>query len=342
VLRSLGSKISADITDEFKFSYTDAYRNVQAVLVSVCGKPVLERYENSTASDFHNVASVTKSVISTLVGVALAEGSIKSLDQPLAQLLPQHLKDMTPPVAAITLRELLTMTAGLDEDRADGGTGPWIQSTNLVRGILREGVHQPPGGQFGYSTGTSHLLAAIVVRATGRPLLDYARDKLFDPLGIVTRPAAQPLLVPASMAGYEKAGFAWPVDHQGINFGGGFLKMRPRDMVKLGQLYLDVGRWNNTQIVPPAWVLGATTAHVSAPSGFGGSSYGYQWWVTTAGQDPAYAAVGAGGQLIEVVPNLKLVVVFSTKFNNSDAPATVKSDLFEDMVSRIIAPALTP
>lgn len=341
VLESLGPKISAEITKKFGSSSTDAFHNVQAVLVSVCGKMVLERYEKSTASDFHDVASVTKSVTSTLVGIALAEGSIKSLDQTLAQLLPQHLKDMTAPVPAITLRQLLTMTAGLDEDRPDGSTGPWLESTNFVRGILREGVHRPPGDQFGYSSGTAHLLAAIVVQATGRPLLDYARDKLFDPLGIVTRPAAQPLDVTGMEAAYEKAGFAWPVDHQGINMGGVRLKMRPRDMVKLGQLYLDGGRWNGKQILPAAWVRDATTARVWA-GGFGGSSYGYQWWVTTAGKDPAFAAVGFGGQLIEVVPRLKLVVVFSTKFNNSDAPATVGSDVLEGMVSRIIAPALTP
>jgi CubicO group peptidase (beta-lactamase class C family) len=340
VVESLGSKISADITNAFKLSYIDA-SNVRAVLVSVCGKIVLERYEKSTASDFHHVASVTKSVTSTLVGMALAEGSIKSLDQTLVQLLPQHLKDMTAPVAAITLRQLLTMTAGLYEDRADGSAGPWEQSTNFVTGILREGVHRPPGDQFGYSSGTSHLLAAIVVQATGRPLLDYARDKLFDPLGIVTRPAAQPLAVQANAAAYEKAGFAWPVDHQGINIGGVLLKMRPRDMVKLGQLYLDGGRWNGKQILPAAWVRDATTARVWA-GGRGGSNYGYQWWVTTAGKDPAYAAVGYGGQLIEVVPRLKLVVVFSTRFNDSDAPATVHSDLLEGMVSRIVAPALTP
>ena len=142
-------------------------------------------------------------------------------------------------------------------------------------------------------------------------------------------------------AAWEKPGFAWPVDHQGINMGGVHLKLRPRDMVKLGQLYLDGGRWNGKQILPAAWVRDATTARVWAGEA-GGSSYGYQWWVTTAGKDPAFAAVGFGGQLIEVVPRLKLVVVFSTKFNNSDAPVTVGSDVLEGMVSRIIAPALTP
>lgn len=337
-LRALGSKISAEITKEFQLSYTDQFRNVRAVLVSVCGNMALERYEKSTASDFRNVASVTKSVISTLVGLALADGSLHSVEQPLAELLPDHRKDMSAQVSAITLRQLLTMSAGLDEDLTDSSTGPWIESTNLVRGILRQGVHQPPGRQFGYSSATSHLLAAIVVRATGRPLLDYARDKLFDPLGIVTRPAAQPLLVPASVATYDNAGFAWPVDHQGINFGGGWLKMRPVDMVKLGQLYLDGGRWNGKQILPAAWVHDATTARVSTRSGFGGDSYGYQWWVTKAGADPAYAAIGYGGQLIEVVPHRHLVVVFSTEINT----APISSDSFQDMVSRIIAPAVTP
>jgi len=337
-LRTLGSKISAEITKEFKFSYTDQFRNVRAVLVSVCGTMALERYEKSTASDFRNVASVTKSIISTLVGLALADGSLHGLEQPLAELLPDHRKHMTAKVAALTLRQLLTMSAGLDEDLADSSTGPWSESTNFVGAILREGVHQPPGRQFGYSSATSHLLAAIVVRATGRPLLDYARDKLFDPLGIVTRPAAQPLLVPASVAAYDKAGFAWPVDHQGINFGGGWLKMKPRDMVKLGQLYLDGGRWNGKQILPAAWVYDATKAHVSTRSGFGGDSYGYQWWVTTAGADPAFAALGYGGQLIEVVPRRHLVVVFSTEINT----APISSDYFEEMVTRIIAPAVTP
>ncbi len=337
----VGAKISADVTAEFAGSHTDEFRDFRALLVSVCGKPIVQRYDKSTANDTHNVASVTKSIVSTLVGTAIADGLIKGVDQTLVQLLPQHAADMTPAERSITLRQLLTMTAGLDKDGPDASTGPWIDSTEWVSAILREG--STGTGQFGYSSATSHLLAAILVRATGRPLIDYAREKLFDPLGIATRPAAQPLLAPASATAYDKAGFAWPLDHQGINFGAGYVKLTPSDMLKLGQLYLDGGRIKGRQVVPAAWVHDATTAQVDTHSGFGGPNYGYQWWVTSAGSDPAFAAVGFGGQLIEVVPHRQLVVVFSTKLlADPNQVVRVDAEAYEEMVGKVIAPRIAP
>jgi CubicO group peptidase (beta-lactamase class C family) len=334
----LGTKISRAIGPDFGLGPTGG-RQVRAVLVSVCGKTVLERYQGTTASNSRNIASVTKSFVSSLVGLALADGSLRSLDQTLAQLLPDQSRFMTPAVASTTLRQLLTMTAGLDQDLRDGEFGDWIESANFVRSILRDGVSGPGSHEFGYSSASSHLLAAILTRATGRPLLDYARAKLFDPLGISTRPAAQPRLNPTSLAAYNSsAGFAWPVDGQGNSFGAAFLKITPRDMLKLGQLYLDGGRWNGKQVLPAAWVRAATTAQVPTRGGLGGEGYGYQWWITTAGQDPAYAAVGYGGQLIEVVPRSKLVIVFSTEIGT----APVGTAHLESLASETIAPTVTP
>ena len=340
-LTAVGAKISSAITAEFASSYTDQFQDFRALLVSVCGKPVLQRYDKTTAKASHHVASVTKSVVSTLVGIAIAGGLIKDVNQTLSQLLPEHAADMAPAVASITLRQLLTMSAGLDVDGPNSSLGPWVESTNWVREILRGG--SKGRGEFGYSSATSHVIAAILVHATGRPLLDYARERLFDPLGIETRPAAQPLPVPASAAEYDKAGFAWGVDHQGVNFGGGLLKLRPADMLKLGQLYLDGGKVDGRQIVPAQWVHDATSAQVTTNSGFGGADYGYQWWVTTAGADPAFSAVGFGGQLIEVVPRRRLVVVFSTELT-SDPNQVVRADAraYEEMVGRLIAPRITP
>jgi len=340
-LTAVGLQISADLTAEFANSYTDQFHEFRALLVSACGRPVLERYDKATATDHHNVASVTKSVVSTLVGIALAEGLIGGLDDKLAQLLPEHAADMSPTVASLTLRQLLTMTAGLDPDRPDASVGPWFQSTNFVGSILRQGSQGT--GQFGYSSATTHVLAAVLVHATGRPVLDYAREKLFDPLGIQTRPAVQPLMVPASAAEYDAAGFAWPVDHQGVNFGPGWLKLTPADMMKLGQLYLDGGQVNGHQVVPAQWVNDATTAQVTTGSQPYGADYGYQWWVTNAGADPAFAAVGFGGQLIEVVPNRHLVVVFATNLT-ADPNQVVRADsrAYELMVERFIAPRITP
>jgi CubicO group peptidase (beta-lactamase class C family) len=334
----LGTKISRAIGPDFGLGPTEG-RQVRAVLVSVCGKTVLEHYPGATASESRNIASVTKSFVSSLVGLALADGSLRSLDQTLAQLLPDQGRFMTPAVASITLRQLLTMTAGLDQDLSDGEFGTWTESPNFVRSILRDGLSGPGKHEFGYSSASSHLLAAILTRATGRPLLDYARAKLFDPLGINTRPAAQPLLTPTGLPAYNnQAGFAWPVDGQGNSFGAAFLKITPRDMLKLGQLYLDGGRWNGKQVLPAAWVRAATTAQVPTSGGLGGESYGYQWWVTTAGQDPAYAAVGYGGQLIEIVPRRKLVIVFSTEIG----AAPVGTAHLEFLASETIAPTVTP
>lgn len=340
-LSAVGAQISADLTAEFANSYTDQFHDFRALLVSVCGRPVLERYDTSMPTDHHNVASVTKSVVSTLVGIALADGLIGGLDDNLAQLLPNYAADMAPAVASLTLRQLLTMTAGLDSDRPDASVGPWIQSTDFVGGIVRQGSQGT--GQFAYSSATTHVLAAILAHATGRPVLDYAREKLFDPLGIQTRPAAQPLMVGASAAEYDAAGFAWPVDHQGVNFGPGWLKLTPADMLKLGQLYLDGGKVNGRQVVPAQWVHDATTAQVTTGSQPYGSDYGYQWWVTTVGADPAFAAVGFGGQLIEVVPNKHVVVVFATNLT-TDPTQVVRADsrAYELMVERFIAPRITP
>ncbi|MEP6649658.1 MAG: serine hydrolase [Lapillicoccus sp.] len=337
--RNLGAGIWKAVSEEFANSTTDRFRDVRAVLVSVCGQPVVQQFLGSTAQDYHVVASVTKSVVSTLVGIAQAEGAIRSLDQNLDELLPQRRRDMTPAVAAVTLRQLLTMSAGLDADHLDNSASEWELSRDFVGAILREGM-QGPLGHFAYSSASSHVIAAILVQATGRPVLDYARVKLFDPLGIPSQPAAQPVLEPQSMTGYDSAGFTWPVDHQGVNIGGGWLKLTPGDMLKIGQLYLDEGRYQGRQVVPAQWVHDATTQQVETDNGFAGPGYGFHWWVTTAGADAAYAAIGFGGQVVEVVPARQLVAVFSTELLATTQFVRVDGKAFEDLVSYVVIPRL--
>jgi CubicO group peptidase (beta-lactamase class C family) len=244
---------------------------------------------------------------------------------------------MSSQTATTTLRQLLTMTAGLDADVGGGPSGVSPSSDHLVDDILKEGVVNHPG-RFAYSSASSHLLSAILRQATGRSTLDYARAKLLDPLGIDTTAAAEPVMVEANFPLYEKARFAWPVDKQGIHYGAGLLKIRPQDMARLGQLYLDQGRRNGRQIVPESWVAAATKGQVPASGGFGGEQYGYQWWVTTAGDHPAFAAVGAGGQLLEVVPDRSLVVVFTTQ--DPTGQGRVSPSAYQVIVSASIVPTL--
>lgn len=332
------AELTAAVDEFVDQSLSPGIRNRRAILVAVDGKTMVQRYYDSSAEETAPVASVTKSVVSTLVGMAVSGGDL-TLDQTLSELLPSYAGVMTAQVGAITVRQLLTMTAGLP---ADQGSDPRPSGSDWVAEILRRGVARAPGEGFAYSSVSSHLLAAILTEATGRPLLTYARERLFDPLGIDTRPAFQPILAPGGpdpVRSYDDAGFAWPRDPQGIHVGYGYLKMTAEDMVKLGNLYLDEGVWEGERLLPSGWVEDATSPAVSTDNGFGGADYGYQWWVTSAGEHPAFAAIGYGGQIIEVVPDLRLVVVASTWIDDTTG---FDSRTWETMVPMVIVPAFEP
>jgi CubicO group peptidase (beta-lactamase class C family) len=253
------------------------YEDLRAVLVLAGGRPLVERYYDSSADATSNVASVTKSVMSILVGIALDEGAIGSVDQTLSELLPEYAAVMAPDVAAVTLDQVLTMTAGLPEDPPPlAGPPPYYLTEDWVAAIVSGGLKLPPGEGFAYASAGSHLLSAILVEATGQSVLDYARDKLFDPLGINTDPAAEPLAVEENLPVYEAASFAWPVDPQGVHLGDAWLKITAPDMAKIGQLMLAGGRWDEKQIVPAQWVTESTpppdTASEATTTGTTGGS----------------------------------------------------------------------
>jgi CubicO group peptidase (beta-lactamase class C family) len=293
----------------------DTFDLVRAILVRQDGQVLFEGYFDSHPRDHSNVMSVTKSVVSTLVGIAVGEGRL-ALDDPLAQLLPAYAGKMSPAVAGVTLEQLLTMTAGFSaQDSAEeaaiaGSPDPVATAIRLADGP----------SQFAYTNAGVHVLSAVLDEAVGGSVLHYARSRLFDPLGIDTHPAAQMRLGGRTMRAYTRAGFAWPVDKQGRHLGFAFLKLRAEDLARLGQTYLDGGVWDGRQVVPAGWVEEATTAQVDAPAGLLGG-YGYLWWVGEVGGDPAFAAVGYGGQLVLVVPSRDLVVVVVTELR-LDQPAS--------------------
>jgi CubicO group peptidase (beta-lactamase class C family) len=277
---------------------------VRAIVAAQDGEVVYQRYTGTTPGEFRDVASVTKSVMSTLVGIAVADGLL-SLDDTLGETLPEYAGQMKPAVAKVTVRHLLTMTAEFPET-SPGEHGVVADSRDWVATILADGtgaIETPV-----YSNTGPHLLGAVLTEATGMSPLDYARSKLFDPLGIDTRPAVESL----NQKQYEAADFAWPTDPRGIHFGWGYMKLRPQDMLKLGQLYLDEGVWQGKRILPAAWVREATTRQVDGDRATSQlPDYGYLWWVGEMDQERAFAAIGSGGQLVTVVPDRRLVVVTS-------------------------------
>jgi CubicO group peptidase (beta-lactamase class C family) len=242
-----------------------------------------------------NAKSASKTVLSALVGIALEEGHLDSLQQPIGPFFPEILEGR-PRRQQITLDDLLTMRAGL-ESTSFGNYGAWVTSDNWVRDALTRPLVQPPGeGEMIYSTGTSHLVSVILTKATETPTRRYAQSRLFDPLGVDIK--------------------AWQQDPQGYYFGGNNMRLSPRALLRFGQLYLDGGRWEGEQVVPDGWVERSWRVRVT--ESYRGFWYGLFWWIEELGGRRTYFAWGYGGQFVFVVPSLDLVAVMTSSL--SDRP----------------------
>jgi CubicO group peptidase (beta-lactamase class C family) len=297
---------------------------VRAVLASVDNTTVIAdypagRYPASDAVQSAHVYSVTKSVTSVLVGIALDEGHLRSVDQTLGELLPKYRSKMTTQVAGITLRQLLTHTSGIPGNNSAGlGMPAILTADDGVASILTAPLLNDPGTVFDYSNLGAHLVTAVLAQATGRSVLDYARERLFDPLGIKTRPAyeEEPLrdaTADQPTRDFVRAGFAWGTDRQGVNSGCCFLKLTAPDMVKIGELYLNRGVWHGRRIVSADWVRDSTAPQVTPDQLGPDGGYGYFWWRGEIRQHRAFFAQGSYGQLVAVFPDLKLVIAVSTR-----------------------------
>jgi CubicO group peptidase (beta-lactamase class C family) len=253
-----------------------------SVLAMRHGRLVFERYyRGANAAGKHDVFSVTKSVVSALVGIELARGDLRSVDQKIVEFFPHQLvRDADTRIGSITLRDLLTMTSGYRPP-------PATASDDWVRTLLSRPLVTAPGAAFSYDDGSAHLVSAIITSASGMPAEQLARRELFAPLGI--------------------HGGRWLSDGHGNTIGSTGLSLRPRDLLKLGELYLRQGRWEGRQVVPAAWVRESTRTRVVIPGGY---AYGYFWWVNT-GPHGGFLAQGHAGQVVAVHPRLDLVVVIT-------------------------------
>jgi CubicO group peptidase (beta-lactamase class C family) len=300
----------------------EAYTSVRSILIVRDGFVVYERYwQGLDAADGHDLRSVTKSVVSALVGIALADGSIESLDQTVGELLADHMPaDADPRMATVTVRHLLAMTSGLPADDPSSGGDPAVldridQSPDRARASLQVPLTAEPGSRWAYSNVSSDLLAVIVAETTGRSVLDFARERLFGPIGTSLDGAFEPIVVgwpptPEQIEQYQTSRVAWPQDAQGYHWGSAGLRLATRDLASLGYLYLNGGARDGDQIVPADYVRDST-APGETPTG-AVEDYGWQWWIPEAGDHGAFFARGHGGQVIEVVPDLDLVVVVTS------------------------------
>lgn len=261
-----------------------------SLVVQRNGVLVREEYFNgSTQSYVHDVRSVTKSVISILIGIAIEKGFIPSVDEPVGTYLQPLVDDLRPEVASVPIRQFLKMSSGLDWHELDGGDSydTWVTSDDMIQHVVDLPMVHSPGARFLYSTGASHLLSVVLTEATGQSTSDFAREHLFDPLGI--------------------GATTWLQGNRGYNTGGMGLGIRARDMAKIGQLFLDNGSLNGSQVVPAQWISESTAPLL--PTRVTVRHYGYLWWIGTVGGETFYLASGYGGQFILIHPGLDLVVV---------------------------------
>lgn len=264
----------------------DTLPRLRCLLVARHGDVLVERCRRSGPGTPTNVKSVSKSVLSALVGIAIAEGHLDGVDQPVLPLLDEHVDTVADPrKRRITIGHLLSMQSGLE--RTSGRNyGGWVSSVDWVGNAIRRPMVADPGGRMLYSTGNYHLLSAILTEQTGMSTLAFARRRLGEPAG---------MRIPA-----------WQADPQGIYFGGNNMRLAPRDMVRFGELYRNRGRHDGRQVVPEDWVM--TSLEPRTRSRWSGEAYGYGWFLGDAGGYPMFYAWGYGGQFIFVVPELALTV----------------------------------
>lgn len=267
--------------------------SLSSVLVQYRGEVLVERYwQGFAATSYQPVFSITKSVVSALVGLALADGKL-SLSDTLAHWYPEIALGSRS--RSITIQHLLTMTAGFEPLKRK----PDITS-DPIQMLLERPLASTPGQKFHYSNEDPDLLVDILSRAVGQPIFVYPQERLFAPLGIWEG-------VPKS---YRKR--LWKTNKQDHIRGGFGLHLTTRELASFGQLYLQGGRWHGDQLLPTDYVSASTSVQASGgqPEGL---PYGYLFWIaTTNSNQAAFFASGMGGQYVYVVPALDLVVVITT------------------------------
>ena len=294
--------------------------NVHALLIEREGRLVYEEYFSGkdeswgrplgvvvfTRDTKHDLRSVTKSVVSALVGIANSSGAIRSLDIPLLDYFPEYKDLQVPERRQITIRHALMMSAGLEWNEDVPYNDPkndeivMNRSSDPLHHVLSRPIVAAPGTSWRYNGGTTQVIGTIVQRATKQPLADYARAMLFAPLGITE--------------------FEWLGNLAGVPSAASGLRLRPRDLAKFGSLYMHDGRWNRRQVLPREWAYESTRRRLTFP-GNQARGYGYLWWhacyPTPSGVVEVPTAVGNGMQRIFLLRAQQTVVtVFSGRYND--------------------------
>ncbi len=315
----IAAEISSAALDDLQQKIrTGGFPNLHSVIIQQGEKRVAEWYFAGTderrgeplgqvtfnAETLHDIRSVTKSIVALLFGIARDEGLIKTLDAPILEYFPDYAGLATAELAKIRLHHVLSMTSGLAwDERTYPYTDPRNSETAMdlavdkVRHVLTQPITAAPGETFRYSGGDVALIAELVARTAKMPLEKYAEAKLFAPLGITK--------------------YDWVKDATGKPIAASGLRLTPSDMMKIGQLMRDGGRYQGKQVISKEWVGMSLASHTPASAQKPCSvQYGYFWWLMpecAARKHPAwYAAMGNGGQRIFALPAAEVIIVITS------------------------------
>jgi CubicO group peptidase (beta-lactamase class C family) len=295
----------------------------RALLVARSGRLVLERhFGTGNSSTLYDVRSVTKSVVSAITGIAIANGMIPELETGMGLFLDDHYQ-LDDEDRAVSVRHLLEMTSGFEWNESPGPDyNVWmLNGGDHAQFVLDRPQAFTPGTRWQYNSGAVHVLGIVLEHASGMSLAQLAQEGLFQPSGIGT--------------------VVWESLGDGIVNGGSGIKMRGQDLLRFGQLHLQRGRSGARVVIPENWVESATSMVTSRGGRLGplnGLGYGRLWW-TAESPRRAYFASGFGGQFVYVVPDAELVVVTTTEWGGLNGPTVLELQeaVMDVIVSDVVA-----
>jgi CubicO group peptidase (beta-lactamase class C family) len=302
---------------------TEEMPYLKSLIILKNGEVIVEKYINGGSPDqIHDIRSASKSVLSAILGIAIKAGYIDSIDQKIIDFFPEYITDkLDPKIYDLSIRHLITMKSGFNIKETAKAFQQLHKSSDWVEHILHLPFREAPGKKFNYNSFNTHLLSALISKATGMSTLDYATSALFSPLGITE--------------------VKWEKDPKGNCIGGWGLSLKAQDMLKFGTLYLNNGRFEGTQVVPSEWIKSSTierTGMIGTYYSGRNKSYGYGflWWIKRIDKDIEIPfAMGHGGQRIAIIPDMNAVLVTQAEPNPEPSTSfkrhrSVDSLLFDD------------
>lgn len=295
------------------------------ILIVRNNKLVFEEYFGDAGRDgLSHLQSATKSIVASIFGIAVYDGLVGSLDDPLFDYFPEYAHLRSAAKDAIRIRHVMSMTPGFDWNENSAPTFGTendniaaYRSNNYIEYVLQKDLATTPGAQWNYNSGCPMILAGIIRNRSGVHIDAYADDRFFGPLGITAR--------------------RWEYQADGLPLATGGLWLRARDAAKIGQVFLDGGRWQGQQVIPESWVNDSLTVHVSVDSA---RAYGYLWWTQQRASHRLWYAAGYGGQLIVLVPASAAVIIVNANYSRDTDETGRRQASIWRLLDNYILPAL--